>query len=193
MKTQEIETIPVTTMHDLPEGFYTLPNWGQSEKCRVTAFAYLCRDDGGPFVIGNDGKFYSLNRLEPLEDKQAATGGHTPGPWHYRSAAHTKNLFGVSIFHGRDEKNEGLIADLSGRYKSYRTEAEIDPVTKANARLIASAPELLAALKSAESLLCAIGNEVRDGGGEIAYNAPYIPSILNKIVDAIAKAEGRVE
>ena len=56
--------------------------------------------------------------------------------------------------------------------------------------LLASAPTLLAALKSAESLLCAIGNEARDGGGEIAYNAPYIPSILNKIVAAIAKAEG---
>ena len=114
--------------------------------------------------------------------KQAETGGHTPGPWHYRSAAHTKNLFGVSIFHGRDERNEGLIADLSGRYKSYRTEAEIDPVTKANARLIASAPDLLAALKGM----------MREFGGVHGALDPEISADIPRIaaLSAIAKAEG---
>ena len=73
---------------------------------------------------------------------------HTPAPWHYRSSAHSKSTFGISIFHGTAPYEEGLIADLSGRYKSYRTEAEIDPSTIANARLIAAAPELLSALES---------------------------------------------
>lgn len=60
------------------------------------------------------------------------TTQHTPSPRHYRS-----------IFTDKD----GLIAALSGRYKSYRTKAEIDPETLANARLIASAPDLLEALQ----------------------------------------------
>ena len=110
--------------------------------------------------------------------KQAATGGHTPGEW-------TACI--------------GLAGDRY-RIETRGTGNDCDPIAecrgpdrKANAQLIAAAPDLLAALKSAESLLCAIGNEARDGGGEIAYNAPYIPSILNKIVAAIAKAERRAE
>jgi hypothetical protein len=77
---------------------------------------------------------------------------HTPGPWHYRSNAHSKSTFGISIFHGTAPYEEGLIADLSGRYKSYRTEAEIGPSTIANARLIAAAPDLLSALEEMMSV-----------------------------------------
>jgi hypothetical protein len=107
---------------------------------------------------------------------------HTPAPWHYRSSAHSKSTFGLSIFHGTAPCEEGLIADLSGRYKSYRTEAEIDPSTIANARLIASAPDLLSALK-----------QIADWEPSASPSEPNGLSIIDAIDiarAAIAKAKG---
>ena len=62
----------------------------------------------------------------------------------------------------------------------------------ANARLIAAAPELLAALKDAEAMLFLLGKEHEETGG-IAYNADFISGTRNDLLLAIAKAEGRGE
>ena len=62
----------------------------------------------------------------------------------------------------------------------------------ANARLIASAPELLAALKDAEAMLFLLGKEHEETGG-IDYNADFISGTRNDLLLAIAKAEGGAE
>jgi hypothetical protein len=62
----------------------------------------------------------------------------------------------------------------------------------ANARLIATAPELLAALKDAEAMLFLLGKEHEEAGG-IDYNADFISGTRNDLLLAIAKAEGRAE
>jgi hypothetical protein len=60
---------------------------------------------------------------------------------------------------------------------------------EANARLIASAPDLLAALKDAEALLFLLGKEHEETGG-IDYNADFISGTRNELLLSIAKAEG---
>ena len=60
---------------------------------------------------------------------------------------------------------------------------------EANARLIAAAPELLAALKDAEAMLFLLGKEHEETGG-IEYNADFISGTRNDLLLAIAKAEG---
>ena len=62
----------------------------------------------------------------------------------------------------------------------------------ANARLIASAPELLTALKDAEAMLFLLGKEHEETGG-IDYNSDFISGTRNDLLLAIAKAEGRGE
>lgn len=105
---------------------------------------------------------------------------HTPGPWKVKS---DYNVFGVG---GR------LVANSGGHSGSVRPE-EIHEENKANARLIAAAPELLEACKA---LLLAL-----DGDGEMAgildttdgyYGWGQVTKdIRDAAYAAIAKAEGR--
>jgi hypothetical protein len=66
----------------------------------------------------------------------------------------------------------------------------LTPEWRDNARLIASAPDLLAALKDAEALLFLLGKEHEETGG-IDYNADFIAGTRNELLLSIAKAEGR--
>jgi hypothetical protein len=62
---------------------------------------------------------------------------HTPGPWHFSDDLGQQH--GCRLIHAKDGR---LVAD-AGRIH-YRTDAEMD----ANARLIATAPDLLEALET---------------------------------------------
>lgn len=97
---------------------------------------------------------------------------HTSGPW--------RVFRGVWIFSQSDE----IVADVDAK--------NLDHI--ANAKLIAAAPELLEALKMVQQMLTS-GELVRD----ISLDAKpdfamrmldFVPK-LNKIMMAIAKAEGR--
>lgn len=98
---------------------------------------------------------------------------HTPGPWAYDPDS--KEVFGSTEEHGC-----GWIALVEGNDSSDQPlPAEM---RAANARLIAAAPELLAALKELV--------EYDDGSndpGDLGYE------ILQRCKAAIAKAEGRNE
>lgn len=98
---------------------------------------------------------------------------HTPGPWKVKS---DYNVFGVG---GR------LVANSGGHSGSVRPE-EIHEENKANARLIAAAPELLEAAKRAQELISsAIDLEYVSG-------KPGDPAavIWRELDAAITKAEG---
>lgn len=84
---------------------------------------------------------------------------HTPGPWFY------------------DDSMPYRIAINSER-AHLATIPYLDRVSKANARLLAAAPELLAKLIECEAVLAGEGGH--EGG-----------SLLSEIRAAIAKAEGR--
>jgi hypothetical protein len=75
---------------------------------------------------------------EPIENKDSAPpkGAHTPGPWRVSSPArygNRKEIFGLSNEHVAG------VGDLGEQVAPFDSEA--------NARLIAAAPELLAALE----------------------------------------------
>ena len=104
------------------------------------------------------------------------THTHTPSPWH-------PVTLGASPDHAWAIDSELVeIARLS-EWPYNQAEAE------ANARLIASAPDLLAALKDAEALLFLLGKEHEETGG-IDYNADFISGTRNELLLSIAKAEG---
>lgn len=94
---------------------------------------------------------------------------HTPGPWRASQSVNQYDLHIAEVYHGRT----AIIADGRGdRWASPDFDESGD-----NARLIAAAPELLAAIK----LTAAYFN---DEGGVISYGT------LRKTIDAaIAKAE----
>lgn len=90
--------------------------------------------------------------------------GHTPGPWHAREwSCHGPTTVGIG-----DLSNFQLVAECSGSPFS-------DPVTDANASLIAAAPELLDAAKRL-----------------MEYYAHCLPDhMTNEFRGVIAKSEGR--
>ncbi len=67
---------------------------------------------------------------------------HTPGPWHWNGIATIWNTRG----NVGEVEREVIIAQVVTDYVN-RTHVEPIPVIEANARLIAAAPELLAALE----------------------------------------------
>jgi hypothetical protein len=95
---------------------------------------------------------------------------HTPGPWKtIERLTASENSRGLAIRGG----NRKLIGEV------YPLDSDITLEAKANARLIAAAPELLDALRTARKVLTvACGTE-----------APYIRVALSSIDAAIAKAE----
>jgi hypothetical protein len=99
-------------------------------------------------------------------------GQHTPGPWTHQADS-TFSTLGDRRLVGANLISPGIVFGGLG------------PETDANARLIAAAPELLAALKLAEPIVA------------LAYGRnPQYPSnshALTNVRDAIAKAEGATE
>lgn len=96
---------------------------------------------------------------------------HTPGPW----------LFDEENT-GRDYNiGYGIYTNESGRTLAHIPLREADGIAEANARLIAAAPELLEASRTAQ---CACSVKERDSGHLVDC---WMPALLA----AIAKAEGR--
>lgn len=90
---------------------------------------------------------------------------HTPGPW----AAHTVADGAYTVYLPED----GMVVCSRNPYESKAAEFE------ANARLIAAAPELLAALELARAILVEVEHYRADGHSVAIIDA------------AIAKAEGK--
>lgn len=101
---------------------------------------------------------------------------HTPGPW---------------IFNTTYDSDGGNVTDKSGRYIACCDGCDIPGTSgevsvaeaKANAQLIAAAPDLLEALVYARD---EIAMRVEEDGG----NAYSVKKACRKIDEAIAKAEG---
>jgi hypothetical protein len=105
------------------------------------------------------------------EKATAAQASHTPGPWD--DASKYPEIASVRIFAGSH-----YIATVGNSDDSREQ-------TEANARLIAAAPELYAALLRARDALKA--NEDITGTWDLYQRSPEMIAILG----AIAKAEGR--
>ena len=90
--------------------------------------------------------------------------GHTPGPWQVR---HAEGLFAIA-------SEGGWVATMDG---------EDENVDRANARLIAAAPDLYDALKAAESAL-AVAASYRDD------HKALMQVTLDNARDVLAKARG---
>ena len=107
---------------------------------------------------------------------------HTPGPWRaarIRSpgrAAAAYYIYGA----GKDQRSP-CVAHVKN--------STIQPL-HANARLIAAAPDLLAAAKSAARLLWEIASEVEDGVRTLNEDSAE-GKAWTALTNAIAKAEGQ--
>ncbi len=98
---------------------------------------------------------------------------HTPGPWIIKGT--NKNLV---------YSKKGLIAEVWGG-----TKGGVSKATEANARLIAAAPDLLAALE--EIWDCRFSGNAGDMGvPDKGYWANLTPQRCERIRDALSKAKG---
>lgn len=96
---------------------------------------------------------------------------HTPGPWRFQQDGH-EPYWSVDM----------PFTDGSGRYGAYNAMVY---TTEADARLVAAAPELLAALKNCRDWLVNICDSSKLESAERGF--------LEQATVAIAKAEGRAE
>ena len=106
------------------------------------------------------------------------TSKHTPGPWFYAWVGENGDHF-LHI-----SSPTGEICDLPMFRYGDLPPSMVNATREANARLIASAPELLEALKAVSNAanVCAAKDEA---------NANYWFAIQRQVNQAIAKAEGR--
>lgn len=105
--------------------------------------------------------------------KRADKPTHTPGPW---TATEGRNGFGDFLNYVFKDGKMVASLNLADGDTTYQR-----GITQANARLIAAAPELLAALKLAELELTSL-HETK---------GLYFTGLLETLRAAIAKAEGR--
>ena len=106
------------------------------------------------------------------------TTKHTPGPWKVATA----NDYTGIIIETHPDLLPVCVMDWDD---SEPYESDIHDETKANARLIAAAPELLESLKTLYASIC------RVEGTESQYRCIAGKSTLAKTFDLIAKAEGQ--
>ena len=99
---------------------------------------------------------------------------HTPGPWSYGPS--TLYDRGFYINHSRDTNDIATTVNSRVRHVAE---------TEANARLIAAAPELLAACASARGALHRAAEDRYD------VTPQWLLDAVDELVKAIAKAEGR--
>lgn len=96
---------------------------------------------------------------------------HTKGEWNAKG----------SIVYSLESGKDVARCDIGGR----------DEETEANARLIASAPELLEALKVAHERVVAMEEAMKEGSPWAAEDQYLTDEACKKVRLAIAKAEGR--
>ena len=110
------------------------------------------------------------------------TTTHTPGPWtmhpRFDDGAEVRALAPVAWCGA---------ASTHGASSSQSIDAA---EARANAHLIAAAPDLLAALRSAEAALSDIGDADREPGDDVAWCEARAAEALPLVRAAIAKAKG---
>ncbi len=109
---------------------------------------------------------------------------HTPGPWNpvTGQGAHHRDIY---IRHG-ERQPDGTWPAVA---KCTSTGIGARVVVEANARLIAAAPDLLAACRDAASQIDYLRRRLSDK--ERRFTAPTTNKVEESILAAIAKAEGR--
>ena len=105
---------------------------------------------------------------------------HTLGPW--KVSDPFQNEYGVSVYAGEIPIATGIQAP--SRFDIPRKQ-ELEEI-RANAHLIAAAPDLLAALKHARIIFSTPSNGVWRVPSE-----PVLSETMNRVCAAIAHAEGR--
>jgi hypothetical protein len=113
------------------------------------------------------------------ELKEFAPTKHTPGPWivdYQGTKGHIKAVNGKKDSRGFDQTPTVAKYDCFSEFRPMGDVSISEEEEKANARLIASAPELLEALKTALNLI---------------HTDDSIHAEITMIQQAIAKAEGR--
>jgi hypothetical protein len=111
--------------------------------------------------------------METSEARKDAKQTFTPGPWHLTQSDKEGAYYGISANH---PTRPGMKFELAAIHEGFNEGED-----KANARLIAAAPELLQALKQARLLL------EHEGLHQDEAWSVFIGNVLNP---AIAKAEG---
>jgi hypothetical protein len=108
---------------------------------------------------------------------------HTPGPWTYEiktAIAGGTPQYAGPVIYAEDDCEHHAIADASCNHT-----CRLPHETEANARLIAAAPDLLAALAA----LTAWDEADTAAGGDVDFDG--LRDVINSARAAIAKAEGR--
>jgi hypothetical protein len=108
---------------------------------------------------------------------------HTPGPWIFAIAKTPQQLGKVYPKPRADTHNTGLVGCIATVGRPSQALAEIEAM--ANARLVAAAPELLAAIESEYIFLADIHNEWP------GRHSPQGQLKLCRLRDLICKATGR--
>lgn len=116
----------------------------------------------------------------------ASEAKHTPGPWKARGYSSTDGSIWIDCDAFSKSGKTALGGTLAAAYGT-GTGSDDSAVQKANAWLIAAAPELLAALREADDVLEDL--RVPSDAGPNRFEQ-VIPAALAKIRAAIAKAEG---
>jgi hypothetical protein len=111
---------------------------------------------------------------------------HTPGPWNARRAPKETEVASVGGIEVSLSRGDQWAIDADDRWIElatvYTSGGEFETTSEANARLIAAAPDLLAALKDVLDLL---DEWMRDNTGSRELE------LLERCEAAIAKAEGQ--
>jgi len=112
---------------------------------------------------------------------------HTPGPWEYNPYGAIKGGPLVEFSRGFAREQLALVCVRQHTPDDLDTAAE----RNANARLIAAAPELLAALKTALAML--ENGDFRNGVEEYGVDEGMVGAnkLIDEITALIAKAEGK--
>lgn len=149
-----------------------------------TALCELC---GEPMPAGEEMfKFHGYSGpcpKPPLARPAMSEAKHTPGPWSFRTD-------GVTGDNGIHADGTGIFAEAFADIRRAGEDARDE--AHANARLIAAAPELLAALKKLTAEMVGIGGfgpEIRELVGNT--NWAVLTQRVQEAHAAIAKAEGR--
>lgn len=100
---------------------------------------------------------------------------YTPGPWH-------------PVIHHMDDKMYPIVADADPSSAICYVGTKGYP-NKANARLVAAAPELLEAATEVIRAIQCIRRDPNGMGGTVALSADW-PDTLDALRDAIAKVKG---
>ncbi len=101
----------------------------------------------GVGILGDDLSAHYARAKQNRQSKQTNMNKHTPGPWNYVLSSGPESWI---VFDCGERPGSGMpIADIRANHG--------ENAQKANARLIAAAPELLAALESLYKLAARVG------------------------------------